>query len=213
MIFEETIKRLNQIKKIRTKDIDLIAKDYLIDNADITDLYPHIRENSAIHRIYFVVSLKRINNYNQQLLFIERHFEYLQDWWHVDILTQLLLKDPGFEYVYRKAKEYVLSDMLFVRRWGYVIFLTGFQKEPEHTKAIIQLMHDDNEYYVQMAEAWLLADLAIYNPNEVFDYIKLKNLNYNIIGKAIQKICDSFRISEDYKKRVKELRALYKKSV
>ena len=71
-------------------------------------------------------------------------------------------------------------------------------------------MHDDNEYYVQMAEAWLIADLAIYNSGEVIKFIESQPLHYNIIGKAIQKISDSFRISGDIKKRAKELRALYK---
>ena len=210
MIYEETILRLSTIKKMRTADIDAIAKQYLKDNIDVSELYSHIAESGALHRIYFVVSLKRIKKYEEQLAFIEKHFSCLRDWWHVDMLLQLLVKAPSFEYVYNKAKIYTKSNLLFVRRWGYVIFLSGFQKDPQITKEILSLLHDDHEYYVQMAEAWLIADLAIYNSRAILDFIASKALCYNIIGKAIQKIIDSFRICEEVKKHAKSLRTLYK---
>ena len=67
-------------------------------------------------------------------------------------------------------------------------------------------MHNDEEYYVQMAQAWLLAELSIYEPKAVYDWLRQNDLKYNICGKAIQKICDSFRISQDWKAEFKELR-------
>ena len=68
------------------------------------------------------------------------------------------------------------------------------------------LVHDDEAYYVQMAESWLIAELAIYEPEAVYVWFQKNDLKYNINGKAIQKICDSFRISEDWKQKYKELR-------
>ena len=65
---------------------------------------------------------------------------------------------------------------------------------------------DDEEYYVQMAEAWLISYLGIYAPQKTFDYIKGCPLKYNIIGKGIQKICDSFRVSDEWKEKFKSLR-------
>ena len=91
-----------------------------------------------------------------------------------------------------------------------MLFRSGFQKDPAQTKRILDLYHNDDEYYVQMAEAWLLADLAIFNPEEVLKFIAKKPLNYNIIGKGIQKMSDSFRISDEVKQKAKELRSLYK---
>lgn len=210
MIYEQTKQLLAKIKNIKTADVDKIANQYLKDGVDVSSLYPHIQESGAIYRIYFVVSLKLIKKYEDQIKFIEDHFENLNDWWHVDVLLQLLVKAPSFEYVYQKAKQYVKSPLLFVRRWGYVIFLSGFQKNPLYTKQILALFHDDEEYYVQMAEAWLLADLAIYNPQAVLDFIASKPLHYNIIGKGIQKMSDSFRIDDENKSKAKELRKLYK---
>lgn len=211
MIYEQTKARLATTKKLNTAAIDQIAKEYLKGGVDITSLYPYLKESGAIHRIYFVVSLKKIKSFEAQLTFIEEHFAFLNDWWHVDLLLQLLRPAPSFEYVFNKAKDYVLSALPFVRRWGYVIFLSGHQKDSLHTKEIISLMKNDDAYYVQMGMAWLLADLAVYNPEVVLDYIGKPRLQYAIIGKAIQKICDSYRISELVKIRAKALRVLYKK--
>ena len=38
--------------------------------------------------------------------------------------------------------------------------------------------------------------------------MKTNNLAYNINGKAIQKICDSYRITKEWKEQFKELRAM-----
>lgn len=210
MLYEQTLMRLNAIDNIKTADIDLIAKEYYQSKIDVAELYPYLSKNSAIHRIYFYVSLKSIKKYEDQISFIEDHFSDLHDWWHVDFLLQLLTKAPSFSYVYEKAKQYIQSELTFVRRWGYVIFLSGWQKDRHYTLKILALLHNDQEHYVQMAEAWLLADLAIYNPEVVIDFIKSQSLHYKIIGKGIQKICDSFRINDEFKIRVKALRSLYK---
>lgn len=75
---------------------------------------------------------------------------------------------------------------------------------------MLKLFKDDDEYYVIMAEAWLISYLGIYNPDKTLEYLKSKPLEYNIVGKSIQKICDSFRVSEENKNRFKEVRKLYK---
>ena len=67
-------------------------------------------------------------------------------------------------------------------------------------------MKDDGEYYVQMAEAWLIAELTVHEPELVHQWLSQNGLKYNINGKAIQKICDSFRVADEWKERFKALR-------
>ena len=70
----------------------------------------------------------------------------------------------------------------------------------------MSLTQDDEAYYVQMAEAWLIAELAVYEPEAVYEWFRHNDLKYNINGKSVQKICDSFRIAEEWKRRFRELR-------
>ena len=67
-------------------------------------------------------------------------------------------------------------------------------------------MHNDAHYYVQMAEAWLIAELAVFETKTVYEWLQNNDLSYDINGKAIQKMCDSFRITDDWKERFKKLR-------
>ena len=131
------------------------------------------------------------------------------DWWHTDQLIGFVT-ELDFDRALDYAKEYIFDEDPFIRRWGYVLFISRLCKG--HAGELLSLMHDDDHYYVQMAQAWLIAELAVYEPESVYDWFRQKGLMYNINGKAIQKICDSFRISDDWKRKYKELRPALKRS-
>ncbi|MCD7807020.1 MAG: DNA alkylation repair protein [Lachnospiraceae bacterium] len=206
MIYEEILRDLNSMENRKTKDIDRYDKGLIRAKEDVSCLKDYALVNPLVHRTYFQVSLGKMKDMEDQFRFIEENEDLLQDWWHVDQLTQFLRKPLDFEFAFSKAKRYVNSSKPFVRRWGYVLFLTGLQKDKDHTAAILSLMKDDSEYYVQMGEAWLIADLAVFNADEVVRFIETSCLKYNIIGKAIQKICDSYRIAPELKAYLRSLR-------
>lgn len=207
---EEFKQEFNKLgNNYKTKDIDKFNKELIKYNINVSFLKDIIMKEQKYHRTYFQVSLAQRKTIEEKLEFIEENFNYLDDWWHVDQLTQFVNNNLDFDYVYEKAKLYVQDDREFVRRWGYVIFMPTLVKNDKAYK-LFELLKNNDKYYDIMAQAWLISYLAIYLPNETIELIKSKKLEYNIIGKAIQKICDSFRISDDYKTKVKELREIYK---
>lgn len=118
--------------------------------------------------------------------------------------------DMDFDVALGYAKDYIQSEDPFIRHCGYVLFISRLCKG--YAGENLPLLHDDDHYYVQMAQAWLIAELAVYEPESVYDWFRQNGLMYNINGKAIQKICDSFRISDDWKRKYKELRPALKRS-
>lgn len=206
--FEEEFSKLGADYK--TKDVDKFNRELIKRKEDVSFLKEIVLEKQQYHRTFFQVSLAKRTSLEEKLEFIEENFDKLQDWWHVDQLSQFVDKYLEFDYVYEKAKEYIKSDMPFARRWGYVIFMPSLVKKTDAAGKIFELFKDDEEYYVQMAEAWLLSYLGIYAPEMTLEYLEKCNLKYNIVGKAIQKICDSFRVSDEWKIRFKEVRKRYK---
>lgn len=194
----------------KTKDVDKFNKILIKKNIDVSFLKDIVLEKQEYHRTYFQVSLGNLKSFEEQFLFIENNFHLLQDWWHVDQLQQFIKKDLTFEYAYLKAREYIMSDLPFVRRWAYVIFMPTLVKDVNNFDKLVSLFKEDSEYYVIMAEAWLISYMGMFHPERTLKYIEKCPLNYNIIGRAIQKICDSYRVSNDYKEKFKELRKLYK---
>lgn len=210
MHYKQIMDELSAISNLKTKDIDAYNKRHIKNGTDVSGIRDYILAHQLLHRTYFQVSLGQMTHIAKQFSFIEDNEDYLQDWWHVDQLTQFVRKPIDFEYAFEKAKAYITSPKLFTRRWGYVLFLTGLQKDTKNTQLILSLMKDDVEYYVQMAEAWLICDLAVFNPKDTIAFIESSNLSYSILGKAIQKIVDSYRISDEDKEYVKSLRAKLK---
>lgn len=205
---EEEFKKLGNYK---TKDIDKLNKRLIKEKVDVSFLKNIILERQEFHRTYFQVSLAQIDKVEDQFKFIEDNFDLLNDWWHVDQLPQFL-KDFDLDFAYEKASYYVTLDNTFARRWGYVLFMPTIVKEEEAFEKIVSLLKNDSEYYVIMAEAWLISYLAIYHFDKTYEFIKNDNiLSYDIIGRGIQKTCDSFRVSLENKEKIKGLRLKYKK--
>ena len=193
----------------KTKDVDRLNKRLIKEKQDVSCLKDLALGSYFYHRTYFQVSLGQILTYEDQYKFIEENYLLLNDWWHVDQLPQFIKKVP-LEYAFKKALIYINDPHPFLRRWGYVQFIPTLVKEKEAFDLIIKLFKDDDHYYVQMAEAWLISYLAIYHGERVLDYLNEQTLNYNIIGKAIQKSLDSFRIDNTLKEKIKQIRKRYK---
>lgn len=206
MKYEQITQRLRAIPNLKTADLDRFNKQLIKAKEDVSELKHHALADQLVHRTYFQVSLACCETFREQFRFIEENEDLLQDWWHVDQLTQFIKKPVDFAFAYEKAREYVLSPKPFTRRWGYVLFLTGLQKDVSHTEEILKLMHNDAEYYVQMAQGWLICDLAVFHPQAVYTFLKNSDLDYNILGKAIQKIIDSFRFTREQKAQFRALR-------
>ena len=206
--FEAEFQKLGS--EYKTKDVDRLNRELIKRNAAVSCLRDIVLERQEYHRTYFQVSLAQRKTIEDKCLFIEENFDKLQDWWHVDQLSQFVDKELTFDFGYEKAKVYVQSELPFARRWGYVLFMPSLVKEVGAAEKIFPLFKDDDEYYVQMAEAWLISYLGIYEPEKTLAYLEGCPLKYNIAGKGIQKICDSFRVSRDWKERFKEVRKKYK---
>ena len=186
----------------KTGDVDRLIRKYVQQKADVSALRPYILAQQKFHRIYFYVTLEQIRKAEQRMLFIHENLLF-SDWWHTDQLISYVA-DLDFDSALGYAKEYIRRDDPFIRRWGYVLFISRLCKG--HAAQLLPLMHDDEEYYVQMAEGWLIAELAVHEPEAVCEWLRKNDLKYNINGKAIRKICDSFRIAEDWKRGFQYLR-------
>lgn len=190
----------------KTADVDRLIRNYVKEKADVSFLRADILSEQQYHRIYYYVSLKQIKDVRERMEFIDRNLLF-SDWWHTDQLIKYVDALP-FEVAFDCAQRYVADTDPFIRRWGYVLFISKLCRNKENLGKILSLFKNDGEYYVIMAQAWLIAELAIFFPEEILDWFKTRNrLSYSINSKAIQKISDSYRVSAEDKEKFKALRA------
>ena len=198
---------LDNLGKYKTADVDRLIRGYVRQRADVSALREYILSQQQFHRIYFYVSLQQIKSVEARMGFIHENLLF-NDWWHTDQLISYVA-DLEIDHALSYAKAYIQSQDPFIRRWGYVLFISRLGRG--HADALLELMRNDDHYYVQMAQAWLIAELAVAEPETVHQWLANCGLRYNICGKAIQKICDSYRISPEWKDRFKALRKQLRK--
>lgn len=103
---------------------------------------------------------------------------------------------------------YCLSDPRpYCRRFGLVLMLTHLLKEAYYQPIVsaVSWVTDEN-YYVRMAQAWLLAELGTRDFALVAQLLEGGTLEIFTHNKTISKLQDSYRISPQQKEYLKQLR-------
>lgn len=109
--------------------------------------------------------------------------------------------------MWRYLGEYRKSKQTFTVRFVLVMMLNRYLKD-EYINDILEYCSniDSEEYYIEMAQAWLLATAAINYFYDVELILKDGKLNMFTHNRTIQKAVESFRISDENKERLRALR-------
>ena len=181
---------LRQIVKEHTKDENLRLVDF------------ELGKYLEVDFIYFGLALSRAKTIEEQLNFLRDNIKKAKSWAITDSV-QTYLKKSDFDTFYKFFKDLHNSNFIYERRFCYFFGLKHW-KNPRIFD-IFPLIQTNEVYMVMMAEAWLLATVAIQYPDEIFTY--LESLDDPVLKrKTISKMCDSFRISDEQKVRFKKLR-------
>ena len=123
---------------------------------------------------------------------------YIDNWSTCDTLS-FKIKVLEKEY-WKLSEEFLKSKDPFKRRVGIRILFsyknTGYV---DKIFKIIDKFYNEKEYYVNMAIAWLVCELMIYNRDKTLKYLENHHLNKFTINKAISKCRDSYRVSKEDK--------------
>ncbi len=145
---------------------------------------------------YLAISLERLNDIKSQMEFLSINLVYAKGWQVTDTLVSYVRKLSFKEY-FPYFKDLIQSKDTFTRRFANVL-MRRFASDKDISKAFTYLK-DDKEYYVEMAWAWLIADVMVYQPSQALLILKRKQLSSTIKKKATQKIRDSYRVDEELK--------------
>ena len=155
--------------------------------------------------LYFSLNILALNDFDKSIDFILKNEKYWLGWGLNDSVYQYVKLKKDFDDIYDRLKELLNHKNQYIRRLAYLICFK-YEKDKENLEKIYKLIKNDDEYYVWMAESWLLADLYIYYPEDTFMFLKEAKLDKIIVNKAISKIHDSFRVSLEGKNKAKLLR-------
>jgi len=174
-------------------DLKKMAKEIYKGNyISYLELMPHRYFESLITDA-FLISL--IKDYKIQIKYINELSKYIDSWSVTDTL-KFSIKNNEDEYL-EYAKELLKSKEPYTRRIGVRILFSfvSLNDYVDQIFSVIDTLKDEEEYYVNMAVAWLLCELMIKQRDKTISYLNHHNLNKFTINKMISKCRDSYRVS------------------
>lgn len=142
-----------------------------------------------------------------KLKYIEEFIPLIDNWAICDIFVAgLKIKEK--EEFYKFILKYLdNSKTEFEIRFGLVALLDHFIDQ-NHIKEIFDITEKikKEEYYVEMAIAWLISICYIKFPKETLKYLKSNTLSNFVYNKSIQKIIESTRIDKVEKEKLRKMK-------
>lgn len=146
---------------------------------------------------------------------LESTFKYLKyfipliDNWAVcdGTCASLKITNKNLDDMWNFLQDYIASDREFEIRFALVMYLDYYTKT-KYLKTIFKQIEKIKceEYYVKMGVAWLIAEAYIHNRAETLEYIKISKLDKWTFNKAIQKIRESYRVSDEDKEMLNKMK-------
>ena len=189
-----------EILGIRVPKMRQLAKDKLK-----TDYLSFLKYFSDKYYEEVFIEGQVIIGIKEEDIFLEYFYKYIpkiDNWAICDSFCNSLkrMKKNPDKY-FPICKELALqSDKVFTSRVGLICLLNHFIDKP-YLKEIFNILDTikSNEYYLNMAEAWLVCELYTKYPSETTKYLKKNKLNDFTQNKSISKIRDSYRVTKEEK--------------
>lgn len=142
---------------------------------------------------------------DELLKLIDAFLSFNNNWATNDVTVSNLkaFKKLPIETTYK----YLKSENPWEIRFGLTLLLTYYINE-NNINTILKICNTikNENYYVKMANAWLISICYIKYKEETLKYLKNNNLDKFTFNKAISKICDSYRVSKEDKEYLKTLK-------
>lgn len=159
-------------------------------------------EENIVHSILIC----GIREYETCLRKVAQFLPYVDNWAVCDGMNPAAFAEHLPE-IREKAIEWMASDAPYTQRFGMRMVMIHFLDEhfdPELLERAAALRSE--EYYVNMMIAWLFAEALAKQWDTAIRYIEEKRLDKWTHNKAIQKAKESFRITDEQKAYLKDLR-------
>ena len=139
--------------------------------------------------------IPKIKDEAKRIKAIKDYIKYIDCWSLCDTFcSNLKFIKKDLDKYYSFIINYLSKSKTYYIRFGLVMLLKYVQEDKYWDDILNRiLLITNNDYYVQMAMAWLLSEMAVYNKERILLYAK--KLNPIIKKMLYQKMKDSYRIA------------------
>ena len=156
----------------------------------------------------FVIGYSKIE-IDEKLEYMKWFVPKIDSWAISDTFCPTLkIKEKDLKKVWNFILPYLDSDEEFDVRFAVIMMLDYYLTEEYIDKVLEKLDNISHDgYYIKMAVAWCIAEIGIKFNDKAMKYLKNENhLDKFCFNKALQKMRESYRISEEQKQELKQMK-------
>lgn len=190
---------------VRTPELRKYAKELIHSNnySSFLKELPHTYfDENQLHAFL----LSEINDFDTCISSINEFLPYVDNWATCDQMSPKIFKKHHSK-LYSSIKRWIKSSDTYTIRFGIRMLMNHFLDDDfqeEYLDLICQI--HSSEYYVNMMIAWYFATALAKQYEATITFLEEKRLNSWVHNKTIQKAIESYRITPEQKKYLKQLK-------
>ena len=191
---------------VRVPKLRKLAKEY-INEPECTEFLKELPHNYYDENMLHGILISEIKEYDTCIQALNNFLPYVDNWAVCDIMSPKIFKRYRLKLI-ESIRIWSASKENYTCRFGIGMLMSHFLDDDfEEEYLIIPTQIHSEEYYVNMMKAWFFATALAKQWDITIKYIEEKRLDEWTHKKAIQKACESRRISDKQKIYLKSLKA------
>ena len=190
---------------VRVPALRKLAKDFsgTEKRAEFLKTLPHkYYEENNLHAFF----IEQIADFDRCIAEINRFLTYIDNWATCDSMRPKVFS-KNKEKLLLEIDKWLKSEKTYTVRYGIEMLMVHFLDEDfseKHLEKVASIKSD--EYYVNMMLAWYFATALAKQWDKTVPYLYEHKLHPWVHNKTIQKAVESYRISAEQKKFLRNLR-------
>ncbi|MBE6644436.1 MAG: DNA alkylation repair protein [Ruminococcaceae bacterium] len=153
--------------------------------------------------------IEKNKDFSECISCIEKFLPYVDNWATCDSMNPKIFSENLDELI-NYAYKWIDSQHTYTIRYGIGVLMRYFLDDKFTTEYPDKVASvKSSEYYVNMMVAWYFATALAKQYSFILPYFEFPRLNKWTHNKAIQKACESFRITDSQKQYLKKLKIKY----
>ena len=152
--------------------------------------------------------LMGVKDYDRCVAFIDAFLPCVDNWATCDLLSPKVFgKKAVRERLLGDIRRWIAAEAPFTKRFGMAMLMRHYLDEdfePEYLRWVASVRSE--HYYVRMMQAWFFATALAKQYEATVPYFEQRLLPEWSHKKAIQKACESYRVTKEHKEYLRTLK-------
>ena len=195
-----------EILGIKVPNMRKIAKE--ISKTNIISFLNNVENNTYEEVMIEGLVISYIKEVDLCIKYFNKFINKIDNWAICDTcISSMKIVNKNKELFLKQIKKYIESKNEYVVRVG-VVLLLNYYIEDSYIDLVFDIIDSINreDYYINMAIAWLVSVCFVKYRNKTFKYLNDNKLNRFTYNKSIQKIIESYRVSLEDKEILRSMK-------